>query len=99
MKITNTNEPLRPDRVSTGKGASVTAKSNTGEPVGESTRVQLSDLGSKLAQLETQFAGSEFDAKKVDEIRTAIAEGRFKVNSEAVADKLLSSVSDLLGKK
>ncbi len=100
MKITNTNEPLRPDRVSTGKGASVTtAKSNTGEPVAEATRVQLSDLGSKLAQLETQFAGSDFDAKKVEEIRSAIAEGRFKVNADAVADKLLSSVSDLLGKK
>ena len=40
-----------------------------------------------------------FDVKKVEEIRNAIAEGRFKVNADAVADKLLSSVSDLLGKK
>lgn len=99
MKITNTNEPLRPDQVTTGKGARVSTAKNNGEAVSESTRVQLSDLGSKLAQLETQFAGSDFDAKKVDEIRTAISEGRFKVNAEAVADKLLSSVSDLLGKK
>jgi negative regulator of flagellin synthesis FlgM len=98
MKITNTNEPLRTDRVSAGKDARVsTAK--RGEPMAETERVQLSDLGSKLAQLESKFAGSDFDVKKVEEIRNAIAEGRFKVNADAVADKLLSSVSDLLGKK
>jgi negative regulator of flagellin synthesis FlgM len=98
MKITSTNEPLRPDRVSASKDSRVsTAKG--GEPIAETERVQLSDLGSKLAQLETQFAGSDFDARKVEEIRNAIAEGRFKVNADAVADKLLSSVSDLLGRK
>jgi anti-sigma28 factor (negative regulator of flagellin synthesis) len=28
-----------------------------------------------------------------------MAEGRFKVNTEAVADRLLASVAELLGKK
>jgi negative regulator of flagellin synthesis FlgM len=98
MKITNTSEPLRPDRVSASKDSRVsTAKG--GKPISETERVQLSDLGSKLSQLEAQFAGADFDVKKVEEIRTAISEGRFKVNADAVADKLLSSVSELLGKK
>ena len=51
-----------------------------------------------MAQLESRFGG-EFDAKKVEQVRAAIAEGRFKVNAEAVADKLLASVGELLGRK
>src|SRR2546423_15030711 len=98
MKVTNTSEPLRPDRVSAPNDSRTSTVRGT-EPVAETERVQLSDLGSRLSQLEAQFAGSDFDVKKVEEIRTAIAEGRFKVNADAIADKLLSSVSELLGKK
>ena len=98
MKITNTSEPLRPDRVSAPNDARTSSARGT-EPVAETERVQLSDLGSRLAQLEQQFGGSDFDVKKVEEIRNAIAEGRFKINSDAIADKLLTSVSELLGKK
>jgi negative regulator of flagellin synthesis FlgM len=99
MKITNTSEPLRPDRVSAPNDSRTSTVRGGAEPVAETERVQLSDLGSKLSQLEAQFNGSDFDVKKVEEVRNAIAEGRFKVNSEAVADKLLASVSELLGKK
>jgi negative regulator of flagellin synthesis FlgM len=98
MKITNTSEPLRPDRI-VPAGDARTAATRSGEPVAETEKVQLSDLASRLNQLETQFGQTDFDAKKVAEVRQAIAEGRFKVNSEAVADKLLSSVAELLGKK
>jgi negative regulator of flagellin synthesis FlgM len=98
MKVTNTQEPLRPDRVS-APNDSRTSSARGSEPVAETERVQLSDLGSRLAQLENQFSGSDFDVKKVEEIRNAISEGKFKVNADAIADKLLSSVSDLLGKK
>lgn len=98
MKITNTSEPLRTDRVSAPNDSRTSTMRGT-EPVAETERVQLSDLGSKLSQLEGQFNGADFDTKKVEEIRNAIAEGRFKVNADAVADKLLASVSDLLGKR
>lgn len=98
MKISSTGEPLRPDRLtSTSDGRAGVSK--TGEPVAETEKVQLSDLASRLSQLETQFADANFDAKKVDEVRNAIAEGRFKVNAENVADKLLASVNELLNKK
>jgi len=33
---------------------------------------------------------------KVSEIRQAISEGRFQVNSSAVADSLIKSVTDLI---
>jgi len=97
MKITNTPEPLRPDRVGHGTD-NRPPLSNAGEPIAETERVQVSDLASRLSKLESQF-GESFDAKKVEEVRSAIAEGRFKVNANAVADKLLSSVAELLHAK
>jgi negative regulator of flagellin synthesis FlgM len=98
MKINGTSEPLRPDRVA-APGDSRTAATTNADPVSESERVHLSDLGAKLNQLEASFGEADFDVKKVEAVRTAIAEGRFKVNADAVADKLLSSVSELLGKR
>lgn len=55
---------------------------------------------SSQAQLQSlaQSAGSSgvFDTQKVEEIKAAIAEGRFKVDPEKVATGLLDTVSDLL---
>lgn len=96
MKISSTNEPLRPDRVVAGgneaRGAS------KADPVAATEKVQLSDLATRLNELESRFGG-DFDAKKVEEVRSAMADGRFKVNADAVADRLLASVAELLGKK
>ena len=39
------------------------------------------------------------DAAKIVEIKRAIIEGRFKVNSEVVADQLLKTVKDLIQAK
>ncbi len=36
------------------------------------------------------------DAKKVAEIKQALSEGRFKVNSEVVAEGLIKTVRDLI---
>ena len=62
--------------------------------------VRLSDLSSKLAEMEASLAASEaFDAKRVEAIKQAISEGRFKVNPEAVAEKLLANVREMLDTK
>lgn len=103
MKISGSTEPLRTDRV-TGtpldtRATGAAGGASSGEPVVQTEKVQLSDLAARLAQLETQFGAGDFDAKKVEEVRNAIAEGRFQVNAEAIADKLLGSVADLLGKR
>jgi negative regulator of flagellin synthesis FlgM len=98
MKISSTNEPLRPDRV-LPQGKEARAKSPEGAPsAGETEKVQVSDMAAKLARLESRF-GDDFDARKVDEVRDAISEGRFTVNSGAVADKLIASVGELLNRK
>jgi negative regulator of flagellin synthesis FlgM len=98
MKIAPTSDASRTERVVAPSDAR-TSSARGAEPVAETERVQLSDLGARLAQLESQFGGADFDVKKVEEIRAAIADGRFKVNAEAIADKLLASVSELLGRK
>lgn len=62
-----------------------------------SHNVQISALSTQLQALQkTQTSGAVFEAKKVEEIRLAISEGRFQVNSEKVADGLLETVKDLL---
>lgn len=99
MKISSTSEPLRPDRVAPSAQEARAAGGRPAEPVAQVEKVQLSELASRLNQLETQFAQADFDIKKVEEVRAAIAEGRFKVNAEAVADKLLASAAELLGRK
>ena len=60
----------------------------------ETDSVHLSPQSQSL----TKMAGNAapFDAKKVEEIKAAIAEGRFKVDPEKVANGLLDTVSDLI---
>lgn len=43
-----------------------------------------------------QAAAPEMNLSKVDAIRQAIAEGRFQVNAEAIADKLLANAQEML---
>lgn len=59
--------------------------------------VQLSFSG-RLQSLENQD-GSPVDSTKVAAIKQAISEGRFSINAEAIADKLISSAQELLKKR
>lgn len=85
--------PVGPQQAKTDKA--VENKSST--PVPSSHNVQISSLSSQLQAMQsTQASNAVFEAKKVEEIKLAIAEGRFQVNSEKVADGLLETVKDLL---
>jgi negative regulator of flagellin synthesis FlgM len=103
MKITRTtSEPTRADRTQPNAGSAARSTPAASQPAaaqGGGAKVQLSDLSSRLSQLETQFSQSSFDAAKVSEIRAAIADGRYQVNAGAVADKLLASAAQLAGRK
>jgi len=101
MKITRTtSEPTRAERAQPNAGATSRASGTPAKTADSgSGRVQLSDMSTRLNQLETQFSQSSFDVNKVGDVRSAIAEGRYQVNAGAVADKLLASAAQLVGRK
>ncbi|HEV7856317.1 MAG TPA: flagellar biosynthesis anti-sigma factor FlgM [Herminiimonas sp.] len=59
-----------------------------------SDNVTLSTQVQELAG--TASSAGVFDTKKVDEIKAAIASGKFQVNAESVADGLMDTVKDLI---
>ncbi len=75
-----------------------TGTSSTNAP--NSTSVHLGDSAAQLQSMQNSMAQSPVvDAAKVAEIKQAISEGRFQVNSSAVADRLISSVTDLINNR
>lgn len=57
--------------------------------------VSLSSLAGALQSSEKP----PINNAKIQEIKQAIAEGRFKVNPEAIADRLIETARDLLNNK
>lgn len=68
------------------------AAATTADP---STRVELS---STAATLLSGGSSAEFDADKVGRMADAIAAGTFKVDAEAIADRLIANAQELLSK-
>lgn len=75
-----------------GKGADKAA--SVSPAPSESDSVHLSSQAQSLTQASA--SGGVFDTNKVAEIKSAIAEGRFQVDPEKVANGLLDTVSDLI---
>ena len=61
------------------------------------TQVALSSTAATLRSGSADAAG-DFDAAKVARISQAIADGSFKINPEAIADKLIANAQELLSK-
>ncbi|GAB3459691.1 hypothetical protein GCM10027321_18010 [Massilia terrae] len=98
MKINDTlksNQGLPTSGTPAGgaKGAENAAVQQANTPAATDT-VRLSSQSQALSRAAGVTA--VFDAKKVERIKSAIADGQFKVNSEKVADGLLETVRDLL---
>ncbi|WP_319240747.1 flagellar biosynthesis anti-sigma factor FlgM [uncultured Propionivibrio sp.] len=55
--------------------------------------VQLSTLSSQLRGVDDGYA---FDAARVEEIKQAITDGQFKINPEAIADRLIASAKEFI---
>lgn len=61
------------------------------------TDVQISDLSTHLQAIEGSTADtSPVNSSRVAEIKQAIAEGRFTINSSAIADRLIGTAVELL---
>lgn len=60
-----------------------------------SAKIELSATASTLLSNGTT---PEFDAEKVARVSKSIEDGSFKINPEAIADKLISNAQELLSK-
>ncbi|MBA3034065.1 MAG: flagellar biosynthesis anti-sigma factor FlgM [Gammaproteobacteria bacterium] len=63
---------------------------------GTSERVDISSLSARMQEVGAGEA--PVNAQRVAEIKAAISEGRFQINPERIADGLLSSVREMLGR-
>lgn len=107
MKIGNSHEGSasppktdRADRPSTARKPESAATTETVRPTAKaaapapSAQVAISNAA-KLAASAPADDGS-FDAAKVSRISQAISEGKFTVNANAIADKLVANAQELL---
>ena len=96
MKIDNSIKTVAGVSISNGQKR---ADKNSGvnpSPARPPDNVHLSSLSSLQAP-ENSLANSEVvDTARVEEIKQAITDGRFKVNPEVVADRLLETGRDLI---
>jgi len=93
---TSTAAGLKGDRAGTATHKAQPEVSGNTPPAAGAGSLNISQLSAKLQKLESRLAdGEPFDASRVSEIKQSIRDGSFKVNAEAVADKLLTSARDL----
>jgi len=90
MKIDNVSHLSTPTRIDQAKSkekiGNVTAQGSA--EAGSTTR--LSRAGSDASQ--------DIDHARVAELRQAISDGSLKMDTDRIADRLIASVRDLLGK-
>jgi negative regulator of flagellin synthesis FlgM len=91
-QLDNSPKPAAPASRQTPTPADSGAKTTAAAPEA-GTKVELSAAASALA---AQGSSADFDADKVARIAQAIRDGKFEVNAEAIADKLIAHTRDLL---
>ena len=98
MKIDNSIKTVTGVPVSDGQKRSDKNAGVNPNSAPASENVHLSPLSSQLQAIENDLANSSgvVDTARVEEIKAAISEGRFKVNPDVVADRLLETVKELI---
>lgn len=75
------------------------AAETTKTPAAPATAADDASVATHLQQTGLiDSSAPPFDSQRVAEIRQAVAEGRFQINAEKIADNLIQSVRDLLAK-
>jgi negative regulator of flagellin synthesis FlgM len=89
------NQGKKPVTPATGQAVAPTADKSAAALAmrpESSAKVALSPAAARLVN----DSNAEFDAEKVARIAQAIRDGKFKVNAEAIADKLIANAKELL---
>ena len=98
MKINNSNKPAAPSKTgqATAKSSGDAAKT-TRAKTSSDEKVEIGSLSSQLQALESSLDNVQVvDTARVEAIKQAISEGRFRVNPDVVADRLLTTVKELV---
>ena len=74
-------------------------KPNAAPAAGKAEASAQVDLSAAASVLTEQGSDPAFDTAKVERIAQAIRDGKFTVNAEAIADKLIINAEELLGRK
>lgn len=74
--------------------ASITSKAAPAQPVPAASTAEAVSLSPLAGSLRGNEA--PVNSARIQEIKQAIAEGRFSINPEAIADRLLESARDLV---
>ncbi|TSE34798.1 flagellar biosynthesis anti-sigma factor FlgM [Tepidimonas charontis] len=101
MKVNNSPESkfglTTPVTKRTAEGASAAVADTARAAQTDGARVRLSPVTQTMTNGVARAATDSFDAAKVEAVRTAIQNGSFSINAEAIADKMLSQARELLG--
>lgn len=84
--------PVRSQPAETAKAQEAAAHTAAADP---SAKVELSNTAASLLE---GGASSDFDADKVARIAQAISDGKFEINAEKIADRLIANAHEVLGK-
>lgn len=68
-------------------------KAPTTAPSGSSAEVSLSEVAT---QLSTSGNSAPVNRAKIEEIKLAISQGKFRINPEAIADELIATSRQLI---
>jgi negative regulator of flagellin synthesis FlgM len=104
MKIGHTPEPgqgITPPAKRTGPETGAAAQAQAAAvrgPANASASLTVSTLGRTLEATRRSEAG-DIDQAKVDAIKAAIANGSYRVDAEAIADKMLANAQEILQPK
>jgi negative regulator of flagellin synthesis FlgM len=97
VKIDKPGKPAPASAI--GKPAASRSGSKSGTTAAGQSSSSNATLGATTAQLGGLLGTPIVDAAKVAEIRQAITEGKFKIDSGVVADRLIKTVRDLINNK
>jgi negative regulator of flagellin synthesis FlgM len=87
--------PVAPVRNQPAEGAKAQEAAAHNAAADPSAKVELSNTASTLLE---GGASADFDADKVARIAQAIGEGKFEINAEKIADRLIANAHEVLGK-
>lgn len=100
MKIGNSPELNAYTKLSNERTGTADAGRASAGKAGQSTaaaQVELSSTASSLISGAGSDEGS-FDAEKVQRIAKAIEDGKFTINADAIADKLIANASEMVNR-